>query len=142
MTDPAKHSTLAGVDTAISLDFARHFAAEWIEAWNSHDLERILSHYADDFEMHSPFIIERMGKPSGMLKGKEKVRSYWEKGLADGKLRFTLEEALAGVNSIAIRYRRHTGHSAVEVLFFGGGGGGEGGAGPHHKIIRGVAHYA
>lgn len=120
------------MDTAISLDFARRFAADWIEAWNSRNLDRILSHYADDFEMHSPFIVQRMGEPSGMLKGKERVRPYWEKGLADGRLRFTLEEALAGVSSIAIRYRRHTGHAAVEVLLFG----------PDRKIIRGVAHYA
>ena len=33
---------------------SRRFAAEWIEAWNAHDLERILAHYADDFEMASP----------------------------------------------------------------------------------------
>jgi ketosteroid isomerase-like protein len=124
------------VDTPLSLDSARRFAAEWIEAWNSHDLERILSHYADDFEMHSPFIVERMGEASGMLKGKQRIRPYWEKGPADGTLRFTLQEVLAGVNSIAVRYRRHTGNSAVEVLFFEGGGGG-----PDHKIIRGVAHY-
>lgn len=39
---------------------AQEFAAEWIAAWNSHDLERILSHYAEDFEMASPLIIERM----------------------------------------------------------------------------------
>jgi ketosteroid isomerase-like protein len=120
------------MDTAISLDFARHFAEEWIEAWNSHDMERILSHYAEDFEMHSPFIMQRMSEPSGMLKGKERIRPYWEKGLADGRLHFTLEEVLAGVSSIAIRYRRHTGNSAVEVLFFG----------PGRQVIRGVAHYA
>jgi hypothetical protein len=24
--------------------FAARFAAEWIEAWNSHDLDRVLSH--------------------------------------------------------------------------------------------------
>lgn len=120
------------MDPVIGLDFAQSFVQEWIAAWNSHNLERILSHYADGFEMHSPFIVERMGEPSGMLRGKEQVRPYWEKGLADGRLHFTLEEVFAGVSSIAIRYRRHTGHSAVEVLFFG----------PDYKIIRGVAHYA
>ena len=31
---------------------ANEFAAEWIEAWNAHDLDRILSHYTDDFEMN------------------------------------------------------------------------------------------
>jgi len=38
----------------LSKAFADHFAAEWIAAWNSHDLERILSHYTDNFEMSSP----------------------------------------------------------------------------------------
>lgn len=33
------------IDTA----FAEHFAHEWIEAWNSHDLEAVLSHYSDDY---------------------------------------------------------------------------------------------
>jgi ketosteroid isomerase-like protein len=61
--------------------WANEFANEWIETWNSHDLERILSHYTDDFEMSSPFIIERMNEPSGTLKGKDKIRPYWQIGL-------------------------------------------------------------
>jgi ketosteroid isomerase-like protein len=32
------------------------FALEWIESWNSHDLDRILSHYADDVEVTTPMI--------------------------------------------------------------------------------------
>ena len=35
---------------------ASEFACEWIEAWNAHDLGRVLAHYDDDFEMSSPFI--------------------------------------------------------------------------------------
>ena len=34
----------------IEQSFAETFAAEWIAAWNSHDLESILSHYVEDFE--------------------------------------------------------------------------------------------
>jgi ketosteroid isomerase-like protein len=30
------------------------FAHEWIGAWNSRDLERILAHYADDVVFRSP----------------------------------------------------------------------------------------
>lgn len=41
----------------IDTTFAERFVHEWIEAWNSHDLETVLSHYSDDFEMSSPFII-------------------------------------------------------------------------------------
>ncbi len=47
-------------------NFAEHFAADWIDSWNSHDLERILSHYTDDFEMASPVIIKVAGEPSGI----------------------------------------------------------------------------
>jgi ketosteroid isomerase-like protein len=41
--------------------FADHFAADWIDSWNKHDLDRILSHYIDDFEMSSPVIIKVVG---------------------------------------------------------------------------------
>jgi len=46
--------------------FAEHFAREWVAAWNSHDLERVLEHYEDDFEMSSPIIVTLMGEPSGL----------------------------------------------------------------------------
>src|SRR5438876_10821997 len=55
----------------IDREWAEAFAREWVDAWNAHDLERILSHYTDDFEMASPLIVERMGVASGRLKGKE-----------------------------------------------------------------------
>ena len=29
----------------ITEEQARPFAKDWIEAWNSHDLERVMSHY-------------------------------------------------------------------------------------------------
>jgi ketosteroid isomerase-like protein len=31
--------------------FAERFAAEWIAAWNNHNLEQILAHYEDDFDL-------------------------------------------------------------------------------------------
>ena len=58
------------------------FAGDWISSWNSHDLSRILSHYADDFEMSSsPFIIQLAGEASGTLKSKNAVGTYWAKAL-------------------------------------------------------------
>jgi len=32
-------------------EFANKFAREWVEAWNCHDLDKIMTHYAEDFEM-------------------------------------------------------------------------------------------
>jgi ketosteroid isomerase-like protein len=89
--------------------WAEAFAREWVADWNAHDLERILAHYADDLEMTSPLIIERMGIPSGKLKGKEAVGSYWAEGLAaTPQLHFELLEVMVGVNSLAIVYKSAT----------------------------------
>ena len=81
----------------LDLSWARAFAEDWIAAWNSHDLDRILTHYADDFEMTSPLIIERMKEPSGVLKGKEQVRPYWQNGLSvTPPIKFELVDVFVG----------------------------------------------
>jgi len=63
-------------------EFANKFAREWVEAWNCHDLDKIMTHYAEDFEMSSPVIKQIMNIESGKIKGKKEVRAYWEKALA------------------------------------------------------------
>jgi SnoaL-like domain len=68
--------------TMIDKKFAEYFARDWIDSWNSHDLERILAHYSDQFEMSSPVIIQVAGEPSGTLKGKDAVGAYWAKALS------------------------------------------------------------
>jgi len=89
--------------------WAESFARDWIAGWNAHDLERILAHYADDFEMTSPLIVERMGISSGRLKGKEAIGLYWSRGLAaTPELRFELLDVMVGVNSLAIVYKSAT----------------------------------
>ena len=85
--------------------WAEAFARHWIVDWNAHDLEHILAHYADDFEMTSPLIVERMGVSSGRLRGKEAIRSYWSQGLAATPLlRFELLNVMVGVHAVAIVY--------------------------------------
>jgi ketosteroid isomerase-like protein len=104
----------------IERSWAENFARDWIEGWNTHDLDRILAHYADDFEMTSPLIVQRLGVVDGKLKGKEAVRRYWSQGLASApKLRFTLIDVIVGVNSVAIMYENHTlARTVVEYIQF------------------------
>ncbi len=112
--------------------FAEYFAKEWIEAWNSHDLDRVLSHYDDQFEMSSPVIIQIAREPSGTLKGKDAVGAYWAKALQRiPDLHFELVTTLIGIDSITLYYRGHRGMSA-EVMHFG----------RDRKVIRAYAHYA
>ena len=115
----------------IDKTFADHFAADWIDSWNNHDLERILSHYTDDFEMSSPVIIKVAGEPSGTLKGKEKVGAYWAKALQlVPDIHFELVATLIGVNSITLYYNGVRGASA-EVFHFN----------QDNKVTRAYAHY-
>jgi SnoaL-like domain len=116
----------------IDKTFAEHFAKDWIESWNSHDLERILSHYSDDFEMSSPLIAQIAGEPSGTLKGKQMVGAYWAKALTlIPNLRFELVTTLVGVNSITIYYRGARG-MAAEIFHFDAA----------RKVVTAFAHYA
>lgn len=65
----------------MELSDAQQFAQEWIDAWNSHDLERILGHYSDDLEMSSPVIVQIAGEATGRLTGKKAVGDYWHTAL-------------------------------------------------------------
>ncbi|HYE85281.1 MAG TPA: nuclear transport factor 2 family protein [Vicinamibacterales bacterium] len=121
-----------GCQGVVSPEFARTFAAEWVEAWNAHDLERILSHYADDFEIVSPVIVELMREPSGRLRGKTAVRSYWQLGLrANPPLKFELVSVFAGVGGLTITYRSVGRRMVAETFEFD--------AACH--VVRARAHY-
>ncbi len=37
------------------------FARDWVAAWNDHDLDAVLAHYADGIVFHSPRIAQVMG---------------------------------------------------------------------------------
>jgi hypothetical protein len=112
--------------------FAERFARDWIEAWNAHDLARVLDHYDDDFEMSSPIIVSLMGEVSGRLKGRDRVGAYWALALERvPDLRFELITVLAGVESVTVYYRsRHRG-LAAEVFHFS----------PTGKVRAAFAHY-
>ena len=115
----------------ITREFAERFAREWIEAWNSHDLERILAHYSDDFVMSSPRIAAIANEPSGVLRGKDAVRAYWRRALdLVPTLHFELLETFVGADGVMLHYQGVRGRAA-EVFFFDAGG----------KVVKAAAHY-
>lgn len=100
------------------------FVTRWMEAWNAHDLERILEHYADDVEYFSPFVTQ-MAAPDGpgsdgRLVGKEAVRAYFTAALERYPgLRFGSPSVVApGSGSVSFVYMSVKGLTAVETLVF------------------------
>ena len=107
----------------VSNEAALAFGRQWVEAFNSHDLEAIVSHYAQDVEFTSPVVIRLLGEPSGVVNGKPALRAYFRKGLAARpNLHFELIGVLAGVGSIAVHYRSVDGQAVVEAMTLDSGG--------------------
>ncbi len=98
---------------------AQKFAKEWIESWNSHNLEDILKHYSDDIEITTPMIKLAAGIESGTLKGKEAVGEYWNIALTKiPDLHFELIDVTESINSVALYYKSVMNKMAIEVMFF------------------------
>lgn len=117
--------------TAMTSEAARSFARGWIDAWNRHDLDAVLAHYAEEFEFSSPLIPDFAGEPSGTLRGKEAVKAYWAKGLARlPDLHFELTGVLVGIDSVMVTYMGHKG-PAAEVFLLD----------PEGRVRRGIALY-
>lgn len=103
----------------MDLEFARTFAGEWQENWNSHDLERILTHYHDDVTFSSPMIAKFTGDASGTVRGKNELRTYWARGLElIPDLAFEVIDVRVGVDTVVIDYRNQIGGRVYEVLTF------------------------
>lgn len=107
------------------------FAAEWIAAWNGRDLDRILSHYAEDIVFLSPNAERVTG--NGRVMGLGALRSYWRRGLdAQPHLHFEFESVLVGHEALTILYRNHRGQQVAETVEFDAAG----------KVTRSVACYS
>lgn len=107
------------------------FARGWISAWNSHDLDRILSHYADTLTFSSPVLARLMPASHGQLLDRRALRTYWEKALAlKPDLHFDLIAVMGGVNSVVIHYTGPGARLCAEYFRFSDDG----------KILESHAH--
>jgi ketosteroid isomerase-like protein len=114
-------------------NWALKFAEEWIASWNSHDLEKILSHYTEDFQMSSPLIVQRLGRKDGVLKGKPAVAEYWKEAMAQGPpLRFEVRDVLVGIDQLTIYYHSVGRKVVAETLTFNSA----------QKVIAGSAQWS
>ncbi len=116
----------------VTEQFARDFARSWYAAWNAHDLDAMMSHYAAGIEHSSPFIKRYNGTDEPSLKGIEAVRDYFGRALVrNPTLRFDPLYVTVGLESVILVYKRMTGDLAAEVFVFDEAG----------KVVRSISHY-
>jgi ketosteroid isomerase-like protein len=116
----------------LQASFTREFAQDWVDAWNSHDLERILDHYDDEVLLISPVALKLLGG-DGMVRGKPALREYFLRGLeAFPDLRFDLIDTFWGVETIVVYYINNVrGTKTAEVMLLNAAG----------RILRVWANY-
>lgn len=113
-------------------DEALSLANHWVEAWNAHDLDLIMTHYEEGIELTSPAAAHLLGISDGMVKGKANLRAYFQRGLeAYPDLHFQLEDVLCGVNSVVLYYKNQKGTRTAEFMELSAAG----------KVDRVVANY-
>ena len=111
---------------------ARQFAEHWVRAWNSGDLEAILSHYGSEVVLTSPAAARLVEDASGTVRGKDALRSYFRRGLeAYPGLAFELLDVMWGISSVVLYYRNQKGTKTGEFMELDANG----------KVVRVVANY-
>ena len=100
---------------------ATGFAESWLEAWNAHDVDAILDHFAEEVVFTSPVASQLLDDCDGVVRGKPALREYWTEGLRRiPELHFEVEALYVGVSTLVINYRNHRGSLVNEVLRFDG----------------------
>lgn len=117
----------------ISEETAKHFAVQWINAWNSHSIENILEHYDEEIEFYSPLIPLLKFNDEGVIRNKSDLKKYFEIGLkAYPDLNFKFHHCFVGINSVVLHYTSVNGRIAAEVFEFNGKG----------KVSRVLCNYS
>jgi ketosteroid isomerase-like protein len=113
--------------------FADHFAADWVSAWNTHDLPAIMDHYAENVVFQSPLIVQINNDPSGTISDKKALSDYFSRALnLYPDLHFELYTVLVSVNSVVLYYKSVKEMKAAEFMQLDENG----------KVVNVCAHYA
>ena len=82
----------------------------WVQGWNAHDLDQVLSHFADDVVFTSPVAEQLLANSVGVIRGKIALaptggRAY--RRIPD--LRFEVLGVYLGLHTLVISYRNQKG---------------------------------
>ena len=101
----------------VERDEAVAHAQEWLDAWNTHDPERVVAHFTENVVISSPLAAQLRPGSNGELRGRDAVLSYYRDGLAAvPDLHFRLIEVCTGVDEFTIVYRNHRDTVVAETL--------------------------
>ena len=107
------------------------FVQDWFHAWNRHDIEAVLSRYAENAEVTSPLVAKFMPASGGAIHGVAELRIYF-KALMGLRNDLYLEpiDCFMGAESLVLHYRGLACLRVAEVVELDDAG----------KVTRTVSH--
>lgn len=84
------------------------FGQSWVNSWNRHDVESVLTFFSADIHFTSPVAARILPETNGIVRGKDALRVYWQSALnVIPDLHFTPEAVYQGVDTTVINYKNH-----------------------------------
>jgi ketosteroid isomerase-like protein len=86
----------------------KQIATKWFEAFNEHDLEKLLSLYDDNAQHFSPKLKVRKPETQGLIKGKAALREWWQDAFDRlPSLQYEVIKLTADEEQVFMEYIRH-----------------------------------
>lgn len=80
---------------------------DWLEGWNTRNIDLLMAHYADDAVFVSPSVLVRQRGSSGKVEGKPAIRELYQRALDSfPDLRFELEDVIERPYGVIVIYRK------------------------------------
>ena len=91
---------------SISYDFAKDHVEKWVKGWNDHNLNTIMSSYAEELEFSSPKIRMILGEnKNNIIRSKEELNTYFSVGLERfPNLKFKIIDFTVSGNKVILDY--------------------------------------
>lgn len=92
----------------MSSEINKQIALRWFSAFNTHNLEALLSLYHDDAQHFSPKLKLRFPLTKGFIKGKDALRDWWKESFNRlPSLRYEMLALTSDKGQIFMEYLRH-----------------------------------
>jgi ketosteroid isomerase-like protein len=92
----------------MSAENNKKIALKWFEAFNEHDLEKLLLLYSDNAEHFSPKLKIRKPETNGLIKGKQALRDWWKDAFDKlPTLNYEVLKLTADKEQVFMEYIRH-----------------------------------
>lgn len=92
----------------MSPDLNKQIATQWFEAFNAHDLEKLLSLYHNEAKHYSPKLKLRRPETNGLVQGKAALREWWKDSFERlPSLRYEVKNLTADNEQVFMEYIRH-----------------------------------